>query len=71
MYVVGFDARKAASERRRLKRQDLRHADTICYACRQQGHAARDCTATLSVAESTAKGRNPKIKTGPSNGVGI
>ncbi|KAH9944725.1 hypothetical protein B0H21DRAFT_694731 [Amylocystis lapponica] len=37
------EARKAASERRRIQRIQERHADTVCYACREKGHAARDC----------------------------
>ena len=42
------DARKFASERRRLKRQDERSADTICFACREKGHAARNCPKAIS-----------------------
>ncbi|KZT68266.1 hypothetical protein DAEQUDRAFT_728076 [Daedalea quercina L-15889] len=38
---------KEASERRRLKRKDQRTADTVCFACREKGHAARDCTVSL------------------------
>ncbi|EGO00486.1 hypothetical protein SERLA73DRAFT_136388 [Serpula lacrymans var. lacrymans S7.3] len=35
------------SESRRQKRISERQADTICFACRKKGHAARDCpTAT-------------------------
>ncbi|KAH8107790.1 hypothetical protein BXZ70DRAFT_12210 [Cristinia sonorae] len=37
------EARKFASERRREKRKDQRHADTTCFACREKGHAAKDC----------------------------
>ncbi|GJE92796.1 hypothetical protein PsYK624_089530 [Phanerochaete sordida] len=41
------DARKAASEQRRLKRIQERHAQTTCFACRETGHAARDCPKAL------------------------
>lgn len=37
--------RQLSSERRRLKRIRERHADTICFACREKGHAAKDCPA--------------------------
>src|SRR5882757_579986 len=36
-------ARAASSDRRRLSRLAERHAATICFACRERGHAARDC----------------------------
>lgn len=42
------DARKAASEQRRLKRQQERAAQTTCFACREKGHAARDCPKALA-----------------------
>jgi len=32
-----------ASERRRLNRVNEKKAQTTCFACREQGHAARDC----------------------------
>ncbi|KAH7923147.1 hypothetical protein BV22DRAFT_1015989 [Leucogyrophana mollusca] len=43
--VLGIDVpdRIKRSEDRRLKRISERQADTICFACREKGHAARDC----------------------------
>lgn len=41
-------SRQEASERRRLKRKDERFSDTTCFACREKGHTARDCTRTVS-----------------------
>ncbi|KAF9241848.1 hypothetical protein BU15DRAFT_73187 [Melanogaster broomeanus] len=38
--VKGFAKR---TEQRRLKRATGREADTVCFACREKGHAARDC----------------------------
>ena len=42
--------RELASEKRRLKRIQERNADTICFACREKGHAARDCPSTNKTA---------------------
>ncbi|KAJ1304774.1 hypothetical protein OPQ81_005910 [Rhizoctonia solani] len=36
-------SRKKSSEARRLKRIDERRKDTTCFACREKGHAAKDC----------------------------
>ncbi|KAG0700829.1 hypothetical protein DFH29DRAFT_929889 [Suillus ampliporus] len=44
------------SETRRQKRIAERHADTTCFACRQKGHAARDCPTTRNEA---ARGGGP------------
>ncbi|KIK93433.1 hypothetical protein PAXRUDRAFT_828996 [Paxillus rubicundulus Ve08.2h10] len=38
--VKGYTRR---TEQRRLTRIAERHADTVCFACREKGHAARDC----------------------------
>ncbi|KAI0370291.1 hypothetical protein BV20DRAFT_966964 [Pilatotrama ljubarskyi] len=40
--------RKQASEQRRVKRIQERNADTTCFACREKGHTARDCTNTIA-----------------------
>ncbi|KAI0663034.1 hypothetical protein C8Q70DRAFT_955538 [Cubamyces menziesii] len=40
--------RKQASEQRRVKRIQDRNADTTCFACREKGHTARDCTKSLA-----------------------
>lgn len=37
------EKRKAASESRRVKRINHRHAETTCLACREKGHKAADC----------------------------
>lgn len=34
---------KTSSEQRRLKRIQEKMADTTCFACREKGHAAKDC----------------------------
>ncbi|CCO28975.1 putative protein C683,02c [Rhizoctonia solani AG-1 IB] len=48
-------ARKQSSEIRRLRRIDERHKDTICFACREKGHAAKECPkANLDEAEGDA-----------------
>ncbi|KAF8840705.1 hypothetical protein BDN67DRAFT_968147 [Paxillus ammoniavirescens] len=39
--VKGYERR---TEQRRLTRIAERHADTVCFACREKGHAAKDCT---------------------------
>jgi hypothetical protein len=38
--VKGYEKR---TEQRRLTRIAERHADTVCFACREKGHAAKDC----------------------------
>ncbi|KAI9063344.1 hypothetical protein FKP32DRAFT_702991 [Trametes sanguinea] len=40
--------RKQASEQRRVKRINERHAETTCFACREKGHTARDCTKSIA-----------------------
>ncbi|KAG8766795.1 hypothetical protein FRC12_006654 [Ceratobasidium sp. 428] len=35
--------RKHSSETRRLRRVDARQSGTVCFACREKGHAAKDC----------------------------
>ncbi|KAF7797598.1 hypothetical protein EIP86_008798 [Pleurotus ostreatoroseus] len=52
------DARKFASERRRLQRQRERNMNTTCFACREKGHAAKDCPKAIS---SDAIGTDQKI----------
>jgi zinc finger CCHC domain-containing protein 9 len=50
--IPTFESRLAASwraeqsELRRQKRISGRQADTICFACRKKGHAAKDCPAS-------------------------
>ncbi|KAI0829434.1 hypothetical protein BC628DRAFT_1360507 [Trametes gibbosa] len=39
--------RKQASEQRRVQRMQERNADTTCFACRERGHTARDCTKSI------------------------
>ena len=39
--------RAAKSEKRRLDRIREKSQNTICFACRERGHAARDCPKTL------------------------
>ena len=59
---IDGDARKNASEHRRLKRIDERHSSTICFACREKGHTARDCTNTI--AADALEGEKGKAKSG-------
>lgn len=54
---AGADARKFASERRRLQRQDERHANTTCFACREQGHAAKNCPKALAADGGAGKSK--------------
>jgi hypothetical protein len=35
--------RKHSSEARRLRRIDAKQSETICFACRERGHAAKNC----------------------------
>jgi len=46
--LKGAEARKAASEQRRLRRQNDRAADTTCYACRKTGHTAKNCPTAIA-----------------------
>ena len=48
MIVIFTEERKLASERRRLKRQQEKYANTTCFACREKGHAAKDCPKALA-----------------------
>ncbi|KAH9914012.1 uncharacterized protein B0H18DRAFT_887546 [Fomitopsis serialis] len=55
--------RKESSERRRLKRKDQRTSDTVCFACRERGHAARECTKALKpLEESGSASAGPRAK---------
>ncbi|KAI0319174.1 hypothetical protein OF83DRAFT_1170444 [Amylostereum chailletii] len=47
--------RAAASEHRRLKRIAERHANKVCYACREMGHAAQLCPNTKLEGEQGAR----------------
>ncbi|KII92610.1 hypothetical protein PLICRDRAFT_103776 [Plicaturopsis crispa FD-325 SS-3] len=58
--------RALQSETRRQKRISERQAGTICFACRQKGHAAKDCPVALS----TNNDGSEKTDNAP-NGVGI
>lgn len=60
--------RKEDSERRRVKRKDQRTVDTICFACREKGHAARECTKAL---KPTEEGGEAKRKNVAKSAVGI
>lgn len=43
MYITAFK-----SESRRLKRIKEKMANTTCFACRKQGHTAKDCPKTIA-----------------------
>jgi zinc finger CCHC domain-containing protein 9 len=45
----------AATEARRLKRIKQKNSDTVCFACREKGHAAKDCPITKK-SESQGEG---------------
>lgn len=68
--ALDAQARKEASERRRVKRKDQRTTDTICFACREKGHAARDCTKALRPTEEGDGTKRTKKSVGKS-AVGI
>ncbi|EMD33674.1 hypothetical protein CERSUDRAFT_159922 [Gelatoporia subvermispora B] len=62
----------SSSERRRLQRIDDRHADTICFACREKGHTARDCTTFIAPATDGAEGQGGGARAKPGrSAVGI
>ncbi len=46
----------AATEARRLKRIDQKNVQTTCFACREKGHAAKDCPSQSGGVEGSAKG---------------
>ncbi|RDX53127.1 hypothetical protein OH76DRAFT_1376358 [Lentinus brumalis] len=58
------NARKFASEQRRVKRIDDKHSQTICFACRERGHSARDCTNTLAADAVEGEHGKPAAKSG-------
>ena len=49
---------QSSSEKRRLKRIRERNAYTICFACREKGHAAKDCPSNNAVLEGEEDNRN-------------
>ncbi|KAI0063545.1 hypothetical protein BV25DRAFT_1906973 [Artomyces pyxidatus] len=53
--------RAAASEQRRLKRLAERHANTTCFACRETGHAARECPNVKSEQTEGGKGKGREV----------
>lgn len=61
-FLAGAEARKAASEQRRLRREGERSADTTCFACREKGHAARNCP--QAIAPNALDGEGSMSKTG-------
>ncbi len=61
-YLPDANGRKFASEQRRVKRINDRQSDTICFACREKGHAARYCTNTI--AADALEGEQRKSKSG-------
>ncbi|KAI0049864.1 hypothetical protein FA95DRAFT_1581497 [Auriscalpium vulgare] len=50
-----------ASEQRRLKRLADRHANTICFACRESGHAAKDCPSFTAEKPGSGKGKGKDV----------
>ena len=69
-YYLGADARKFASEQRRLKRQDLRHLDTVCFACREKGHSAKACPKTSGFCEEKGgENRSKRRSSKPTVGI--
>ena len=53
--IIHVDA-TSRSEARRIKRIRERDANTICFACREKGHAARDCRNVKPEGENSGKG---------------
>lgn len=50
-----------SSEMRRQKRIEERFANTTCFACREKGHAAKDCPTVKSENGVEAKGRSKGV----------
>ncbi|KAI0949087.1 hypothetical protein AcW1_008787 [Taiwanofungus camphoratus] len=65
------DARKLASERRRLKRKDRRTSETVCYACREIGHTARDCTKAIACGAGNELTKGTKFDQSGQTAVGV
>src|SRR4051812_5271147 len=55
----------SATEARRLKRIKEKLTDTTCFACREKGHAAKDCPTGVKTGEDADEGG------GQSTAVGI
>ncbi|KAF9227160.1 hypothetical protein BS17DRAFT_450127 [Gyrodon lividus] len=56
--VKGYEKR---TEQRRLHRMAERQADTICFACREKGHAARDCPKTGEVGDENSQRNTNRV----------
>lgn len=60
IYRICYPEKSAAvssSESRRQRRIAEKNSDTTCFACREKGHAARDCPKSQN-----AEGNNSKLK---------
>ena len=60
--------RKEASEKRRRRRMAERNVNTICFACREKGHAVQDCP---KIADGSIKPPEKKSGFGANQVVGI
>ncbi|KAF8557687.1 hypothetical protein OG21DRAFT_234877 [Imleria badia] len=58
---VAVSGYKKRTEQRRLKRVSDRQADTVCFACREKGHAAKDCPKTGGEGEEGHKNVNTVV----------
>ncbi|KAG9316803.1 hypothetical protein JVU11DRAFT_2868 [Chiua virens] len=56
--IGGYQKR---TEQRRLKRIAGQRAETVCFACREMGHAAKDCPRTAGESEKGKKNTNTTV----------